>query len=149
MEPFIDYCKNGDIEGIENMSLEGCDLNRGFSWACSSGHYNVVRFLVELYRNDSTYTPINIPVYNNQGFLHACFNGHYTIVRYLVELYRYDSIYKPIVIDFWHELCFRKACENEHSKVINYLLRITKKHKHYKPFHYYLMAFKKLDKFLL
>ncbi len=34
MDKFIEYCMNGDIMNIKNMSLEGCVLDDGFILAC-------------------------------------------------------------------------------------------------------------------
>ncbi len=152
MNNFIDYCRDGDIESIKKMSLEGRNLNNGFRWACENGHYNVVQYLVELYIHDSTYKPINIHFQYELGFRWACYNGHYIVVRYLMELYKNihngNGTYKPIKIYYYDEGGFRWAYYNGHFKVVRYLLKITRNHT-YKPFNNYLMAFKKLDKFLL
>ncbi len=118
----------------------------------------VVRYLVELHKStvesNRAYKPININCFYEYGFRWACKNGHYLIIRYLVNcyaniLYRNDSTYKPININSWDEEGFRWACGYGHYKVVRYLLNITKKHKYYKPFNNYLMAFKKIDIFLL
>ncbi len=152
MDQFIDCCRDGDIEGIKNMSLEGRDLDYGFRIACHNGHYNVVRYLVELHIHD-IYKPINIHYADEYGFRLACWNGHYNVVRYLAELHIHDIFatanhYKPINIHFYNEKCFRWACYKGHFKIVRYLLTLCKKHK-YKPFNNYLMAFKKIDIFLL
>ncbi len=124
MDPFVDDCENSDIESIKKMSLEGCDLDRGFRWACYDGHYMLVRYLVELHIHDSTYKPINIHSDNELGFRWACENGHYNVVRYLVELYKNNRFatanhYKQINIHSEDEDGFIWACENGHYKIAN------------------------------
>ncbi len=95
METFIDYCKTGNIDMIKKIPLKNFNLDHGFSWACYNGHYNVVRYLIGLYKIDPTYKPINIHVNNEQGFRWACVNGHHNIVKYLMNLYKKHK-YKPI-----------------------------------------------------
>ena len=147
METFIDYCKNGDIYNIKKLSLKGYDLDKGFRLACYYGHYNIVRYLCELHKNDSTYKPINIQTDNEHGFDLACENGHSDIVRFLCELHKNNPIYKPINIPN-NEYGFNLACENGHNNVVNYLLRITKRGK-CKPFNNYSEIIDICNKFLL
>ena len=54
METFIDYCRNGDIVNIKKLSLKEYDLGLGFILACVNRHYMIVRYLVEVYKNDPT-----------------------------------------------------------------------------------------------
>ncbi len=110
-----------------------------------NGHYDIVQYLVNLYKTDNTYKPINI---NNNGFRWACDKGHYNIVRYLIELYKIDPIYKPIDIHVENEEGFRWANENGHHNIVKYLMNLYKKHD-YKPIKNYLMVFEKIDKYLL
>jgi hypothetical protein len=151
MATFIDYCEKGNIEYIKKMSLKDCDLENGFRWACIKGHYNIVRYLIELYKSDSTCSPININAYNEDGFRWACTHGYYEIVRYLVELYKNDRTYKRINIHACNEDGFRKACFFEYYIIANYLLRTTKNNKfgYSKQFNNYHMVFKKFEKYLL
>jgi ankyrin repeat protein len=143
---FLDYCITGNIDDIKKMSLKKCDLDYGFIWACENGHYDIVRYLVELYKNDDEYRPIDIHSNEEFGFRRACTYGHYDIVRYLVELHKNDDKYKYIDIHSKDEYGFIRACRNGHYDIVKYLLKITKKNK---PFNNYLTAFKKIDKYKL
>ena len=151
MATFIDYCEKGNIEYIKKMSLKDCDLENGFRWACIKGHYNIVRYLIELYKSDSTCSPININAYNEDGFRWACSEGYYDIVQYLVELHKYDSTYKPIDIYADNEDGLKSAYFYGHYAIANYLLKVTKNKKcgYSKQFDNYLMVFKKFEKYLL
>ena len=80
-----------------------------------------------------------------QGFRWACGGGHYDIVQYLVELHKNDKKYKYIDIHSCDE-GFIKACEEGHYDIVKYLLKITKK---IKPFKKYVIAFKKINKYLI
>jgi ankyrin repeat protein len=146
MVKFTDYCKHGNIDDIKKMSLKDCNLEKGFRFACMNGHYDIVRYLVELYKNDKNYKPIDIHSCDEAGFILACMNGHYDIVRYLVELHKNDDKYKYIDIHSYDEQGFRWACTYGDYEIVKYLLKITKK---YKPFNNYLIAFKKIDKYKL
>jgi ankyrin repeat protein len=143
MTTFFDYCKHGNIDAIKKMSLKNCDLELGFLWACYNGHYNIVRYLVELHKNDDEYKSIDIHSQYEFGFRLACMNGHYDIIRYLVELHKNDDKYKYINIHYNYEEGFIKACEEGHYDIVKYLLKKTKKNK---PFNNYLMAFKKIER---
>ncbi len=110
MALFIIYCIDGELDNIKKISLKNCDLEMGFKWACLKGHFKIVQYLIELYKNDPTYKPINIHENNEVGFKWAYDNGHHNIVKYLMTLY--------------------------------------KKH-NYKPINNYLMAFKKIDKYVV
>ncbi len=76
------------------MSLEDCDLDKGFRWVCWSGHYNILQYLVNLYKTGA-YKPINIHAENEEGFRLACKYGQCDIVKYLMTLYKKHK-YKPI-----------------------------------------------------
>ena len=89
MALFIIYCIDGELDNIKKISLKNCDLECGFRWACRNGHCDIIQYLVNLYKTDNTYKPINI---NNNGFRWACDKGHYNIVRYLCELYQNDNM---------------------------------------------------------
>jgi len=86
MATFIDYCKNGNIEGIKQISLKDCNLEDGFMKACAHGHHKIVQYLVELHKNDSTYNPIDIYANDEEGFKMACEKGAYDIANYLLKL---------------------------------------------------------------
>lgn len=136
MDLFIKYCENGDIDNIKKMlcpqqdlfsqekqiCLEGCDLNLGFLRAF--GKYDIIRYLCELYRNDSKYRPININNNREVSFRSACIYGHYDTVKYLVELHYKDRNYKPINIHDWNEEGFTEACINGHYMIVKYLVEL-------------------------
>ncbi len=145
---FVIYCKNGDIDNIKKISLKNCNLGTGFRWACDKGHYDIVQYLVELYKTGPIYKPINIHAFKEFSFDLACMNGHYSIVRYLVTLYRSDPTYKPINIHVDNETGFRWAYANRHHNIVRYLMSLYKKHD-YMPIKNYLIVFKKFDKYLL
>jgi ankyrin repeat protein len=86
MTTFIGYCMNGNIDDIKKISLKYCDLEEGFILCCNYGHYDIVRYLVELHKNDDTYKPIDIHSKDEAGFRWACKNGHYDIVNYLLKI---------------------------------------------------------------
>ncbi len=54
-----------------------------------------MRYLIELYKIDPIYKPIDIHVENEEGFRWANENGHHNIVKYLMTLYKKHD-YKPI-----------------------------------------------------
>ncbi len=58
------------------------------------GHYDIVRFLCESHKNDSTYKPINIHAYNEYVFRSACENGYNIVVNYLLKITKRGK-YKP------------------------------------------------------
>jgi len=152
MATFIDYCRKGDIEGIkqiladltrreterdDHISLKDCDMEEGFRVACFYGHYNIIRYLTEIYINDSTYSPINIHAFDGQGLKLAFYFGHYDIVRYLVEMYKNDSNYQSININRINNYGFIVACENGHYNIARYLMELHKNDSTYKPIDVY------------
>ncbi len=58
------------------------------------GHYDIVRFLCELHKNDSTYKPINIHTDDEYGFRLPCEIGHNIVVNYLLKITKRGK-YKP------------------------------------------------------
>jgi ankyrin repeat protein len=64
-----------------------------FIWACKNGHYDIVRYLVELHWNDDKYKYIDIHSYYEYGFIWTCEGGHYDIVKYLLKI---TKKYKPL-----------------------------------------------------
>ena len=96
MDQFLEYCKNGELDNIKKLSQKKRNLDSGFRWACENGHYDIVKYLVNLYKRDTTYKPIDIHTRDEWSFRWACTNGHYDIVQYLVEFHRKHSVYKPI-----------------------------------------------------
>ncbi len=95
MALFIIYCIDGELDNIKKISLKNCDLEMGFKWACLKGHFKIVQYLIELYKNDPTYKPINIHADDEYSFRWACRRGHYKIVKYLMTLYKKHD-YTPI-----------------------------------------------------
>ncbi len=146
-ELFNEYCKNGELDNIKKISLINCDLENGFRTACYNGHYDIVQYLVNLYKTGK-YKPIYIHTFAEYGFAWACLKGHYDIVQYLVELHKQDTTYEPINIQVYNEEGFRWAYDNGHYNIVKYLMTLYKKH-NYKPIKNYLMVFKKIDKYLL
>ena len=143
---FLDYCENGDINNIKQMSLKGCNLDCGFRWACWCGHYDIVRYLCELYKTGE-YEKINIHAGDEEGFRLACYKEHYNIVQYLCELYKTGD-YTKINIHAHTELGFRWACMNGKYEILYFLMTLYKKHQ-YKPIHNFIRIFKKIDKYLI
>ena len=106
---FIVACKENDLNTIQQMT-HMVDMNEGFIWACSYGHIDVVRYLVQN-------TNINIHARDEEGFIWACKNGHIDVVKYLVPL--------GVDIHAQYEEGFIWACNNGHIDVVRYLVQNT------------------------
>ncbi len=118
----VNCCQNGNMNTLKDIihknHFDAIQLKGCFRIACKYGHYNIVRYLCELYKNDSNYEIIDINTHDTDGLIFACENGHFEIVQYLCELHSYDKNYKPICI---HEGAFVSACAkgmyNERDKI--------------------------------
>ncbi len=85
---------------LQNNSLSSTiilDNEKSFKWACMNGHYEIVKYLIELYKNDKNYEEINIHSWDEEGFRLAYKWENYMIVKYLMTLYKkHKYTYKPI-----------------------------------------------------
>ena len=121
---FIDLCTIGNLNTIKTLiAKQYIDIHAneeaGFRMACLKGHYIIVEYLINLYKNDNMYTKINIHANYEEGFISACEKGHLHIVKYLINL---DKDYKKIHI----ESGFRWACIRGHIHIVKYLVNLYK-----------------------
>jgi ankyrin repeat protein len=97
---------------------------RGLVLACSNNHYDILKYLLELYKYDGNYKPIIMDI--TALYMTACKNGHFKIVKYLTTLYFYNINYEKIDE--------RQANFNiKDNKITLYLLKLYRKHKVYTP----------------
>jgi hypothetical protein len=69
----------------------------GFRCACGSGHYDIVRYLIELHKNDDKYKPINIYSCDEVGFRIACNSD---IVKYLLKITKKNKPFNNYITAF-------------------------------------------------
>ena len=96
---FIEFCNNGDLDSIKQLiNLHeinihaNCEL--GFRWACYYGHKHIVKYLINLYKNNNKYAIINIHAYDEDGFRWARENGR----KYLLSIGSYLPNHEYIIL---------------------------------------------------
>jgi ankyrin repeat protein len=124
---FVYACSNGYNAVVCNiLSNIGSNLNinfdnnKAFRMACTNGHTNIVKMLLELKGNLSICVNVN----NDEGFRKACENGHIEIVNMLLELTE-ELLVDANIND---DECFRMACKNGHIKIVRKLLKLKNRH---------------------
>jgi len=79
---FIDYCKEGNLEKVNQLLLNNVDPseynNSAFRWACNNGHLDIVKVLIA----DSRVDPSDC---DDDAIDLACKNGHLEIVKVLLN----------------------------------------------------------------
>lgn len=140
LNQYIEYCKVGNIDMIQNMELMNCVDNEGFHIditgfriACEMGHLNIVHYLTQIYKSlpEGRMKPHYIHIFWEEGFRLACTYGHLDIVHYLIELYKNDANYKKIDIHARCDNAFRLACMNGHYDIVRYLIELYKTNNDY------------------
>ncbi len=109
---FLDCCKNGDINEIKKMQtvptgiqMINYNLDTGFWYSVCNRHYNLARYICELYaQNISNIKMVNIHYNDEYDFRWAYCFKEYKICAYMLKLYR-NHKYTPINN---YLNCFRK-----------------------------------------
>ena len=101
---FIQACTDSDLYNIKSLILySSVDIHfadeAGFNCACYYGNIHVIKYLINLYKNDTIIaTPININSDNMLGIKWACENGHLNCVKYIINLYKTHACYGIICL---------------------------------------------------
>lgn len=99
-----------------------------FRFACKNGHFDIVKYLIQLSERKNSKRTINIQVNNGIPLQHACENGHLDIVKYLLVK---GSIINNSILPL--------SCRNGHLDIVKYLveeIKIDIYEKDYKTFFY-------------
>jgi len=103
---------------IINMVRAGFIYGFGgdFEEACSNGHLEVAKKLIEHIHNPHDDFVVRIHI--GRAFPGACSNGHLEVAKWLYDM-------KPdIDISAKDDYAFRQACLNNHLEVVKWLLRV-------------------------
>lgn len=134
---FFYYCIENKIEDLlKLLNTHSVNIHYknedAFISACRNGHYEVVRILTTIYKNNKKYNYININACDEAGFKYACAYGHIKIIRYITSLYKIDNNYDKINIHAGNECGFRNALKHMNFGVLSFILKLYVK-KDYKP----------------
>lgn len=126
---------NGNMKNIKEIvqgnnykrwwTFDDSILAQGFIEACRKGHFEVIKYLCNLHKDNPQFKPIDIHFNNEEGFISACRNGYYDIVLYLTRLHKTDTSYKQIDIYASYEAGFNEACANGHLNIVEYLVKLS------------------------
>ncbi len=116
-------CITGDIDFIKKINMFNYYVDDGIINACTYGHLDIVKYLLE--QHNSYYSPHNINLENY--FYSACENGHYNVVKYLCELHLHCPQYRPVLIHLKLEHGLRIANTNNHYMIVRYLCELHHK----------------------
>lgn len=125
-DAFQHACKNGDVDFARQLLVDisgdfAIDVNEGdgraFLWACTHGHLNVVRMLLQL-TGHQFLSPYSIHAEQELAFRRACRRGHVEVVQELLQL----KEPRAINVHARQEDAIRGACQMGHARVVEMLL---------------------------
>lgn len=101
-DKFLRACKEGSLEVVKQFNDQNRKTkDKGFRWACRSGHLNIVKYLISI--------GANVHSYNRRGMQWAFEYSHLELVKYFIENHNADQYLYGNRYDFYRS-CLSWAC---------------------------------------